>query len=922
MNALRCRGLVVLMVLAGAGLVDRGATANDRLAWPAITEQTRPWAYNWWLGSAVDAANLSKELERYRDGGLGGIHIIPIYGAKGYEDKYLDYLSPQWMAMLDHAVREGKRLGLGVDMTTGTGWCFGGPNVPASQAGMLVECKPVSLASGQTWTCPGASDALLALMAVAPDGRRLDQGKLGGLAASSWTADADGWTLYPLLLAKNGPKVKRAAPGGEGFMLNPLDGAAMEHYLQRFSEAFPVDSTAPRPRAMYHDSYEYNSQWSPDFLEQFERRRGYRLQEHLPELFGGQSSDAAARVAADYRETVSDLMIENVFPRWVAWSHARGMLCRDQAHGSPANLLDLYALADIPETEMFGRGNRDPLVSRFEPGFAAQGDREILVSKFASSAAHVAGKPLVAAEGGTWMAEHFCETLEEVKCLMDLFFVAGVNHVFYHGCCYSPDEAAWPGWLFYASTEMNPRNSIWHDAPTLNGYIARCQAVLQSGRPDNDLLLYWPIHDYWHQPDPKLLSGLVVHGRGEKWLTSQPVGQLARQLWNRGFAFDYLSDRQLAQATGGSQGISVPGGAYRTVLVPTTEHMPVATFQKLLALAEAGATVIFQGKLPEEVPGWAEMPSRREELARLRATIQLVPSATVAVQEARRGAGRILVGDAEACLALAGIARETMVDHEGVSFVRRSHSEGRHYFIVNQGAEAIDGWVSLAMPASAVALMDPMSGATGLGKLRQGDDQQTQIYLQLAPGASILLRTFTTEVNGPAWTYVRPAGDPVALTGTWQVTFLEGGPVVPKSYETSQLASWTTAADPEAERFAGTARYTLHFDAPAGERFQLDLGRVCHSARVRLNGEAVGNLILPPYRLVLPKLKAKDNVLEVEVTNLSANRIRDLDRRQVPWRVFQDINLVTIKYRPFDASNWPVFDSGLLGPVTLERVDP
>ena len=105
---------------------------------------------------------------------------------------------------------------------------------------------------------------------------------------------------------------------------------------------------------------------------------------------------------------------------------------------------------------MFGRGDRDPLRSGFDERFY-EGDRELLICKFASSAAHVAGKRLVAAETGTWMAEHFCETFEELKCLADLLFVSGVNHVIYHGCCYSPDDAAWPGWLFYASTQMNPR---------------------------------------------------------------------------------------------------------------------------------------------------------------------------------------------------------------------------------------------------------------------------------------------------------------------------------------------------------------------------------------------------------------------------------------------------------------------------------
>ena len=58
----------------------------------------------------------------------------------------------------------------------------------------------------------------------------------------------------------------------------------------------------------------------------------------------------------------------------------------------------------------------------------------------------------------------------------------------------------------------------------------------------------------------------------------------------------------------------------------------------------------------------------------------------------------------------------------------------------------------------------------------------------------------------------------------------------------------------------------------------------------------------------------------MEVTNVAANRIRDLDRRGVKWRNFYDINFVNINYKPFDASNWPLADSGLLGPVRLVPV--
>jgi hypothetical protein len=72
-------------------------------------------------------------------------------------------------------------------------------------------------------------------------------------------------------------------------------------------------------------------------------------------------------------------------------------------------------------------------------------------------------------------------------------------------------------------------------------------------------------------------------------------------------------------------------------------------------------------------------------------------------------------------------------------------------------------------------------------------------------------------------------------------------------------------------------------------------------------------------------LKPGNNILEIDVTNLAANRIRDLDRRGVGWRIMREINFVNINYRPFDASNWDLTPSGLLGPVTLtplRRFDP
>ena len=161
---------------------------------------------------------------------------------------------------------------------------------------------------------------------------------------------------------------------------------------------------------------------------------------------------------------------------------------------------------------------------------------------------------------------------------------------------------------------------------------------------------------------------------------------------------------------------------------------------------------------------------------------------------------------------------------------------------------------------------------------------------------------------------------------------------LPADFQTRKLASWTTFADTNAQSFAGTAKYEISFDAPKLESNPaavgtapntpkrelqpcfLDLGDVRQSARVRVNGKDYGTLITPPFRVVVDNLKPAGNTLEVEVTSVAANRIRDLDRRGVPWKNFRDINFVDINYKPFDASNWPLTDCGLLGPVTLTPV--
>ena len=326
-----------LMFFGGATL--SAPAADGTMAWPALTSQTRPWTYWWWMGSAVDKTNLTRELQRYHDAGLGGVHIIPIYGAKGWESNYISYLGPEWMEMLGYTVSEAQRLGLGVDMTTGTGWCFGGPDVSDGDANASVVVKTYDLGVSERLEEKFNRESIQALVAFWPDGKSIDltdsittNGEMFFSPPGNWIGTETSvppkiCRVYAISQKPSGQKVKRAAPGGEGWMLNPLYPPAMSNYLRRFTDAF-VNYDGPKPRAMYQDSYEYKSDWSPDFFAQFEKRRGYKLQAELPALFGTNRDAHAARVKSDYRETISDIMTEESEPLWVAWSHERGFITR------------------------------------------------------------------------------------------------------------------------------------------------------------------------------------------------------------------------------------------------------------------------------------------------------------------------------------------------------------------------------------------------------------------------------------------------------------------------------------------------------------------------------------------------------------------------------------------------------------------
>jgi len=827
--------------------VDTDSAEGD-LSWPEIRPEARPGAYWWWPGSAVTREDLTWNMETYHKAGFGNLGTIGIYGVKGKEDRFIDLFSPEWFAMFNHAVAEGKRLGINVDLTPSGGWRLGGPHVTKEHSEMKFSVKE----------------------------GRIEARHIGA-------------------------KVKRAGPGGTGLCINPYSRKAVAFHLAHLDRLFDAGE-ARSPRAFYYDSFENPGNWCPEFLAEFEKRRGYDLREYAKELSGKGDPDVSKRVLCDYRETLSGVLLDCV-DMIVKWGRGHGGTLRMQAHGAPANLLDMYAAAGIPETEVFGASKFAIPGFRRDPANIRADRQSDVVNRFSSSAAHVAGRTLVISESFTWLRNHYNTALSHIKAEADKLMLNGINCIYYHGACYSPKSTVWPGWLFYASTQANPRNSIFRDVPALNTYIARCQSVLQRGTPHSDVLLYWPVYDLWSGAGGAEKRFSVHH---PEWIENTDCGEAGKWMIENGYTFDFISDRQLQGVQWMDPHLVTGGASYRAILIPAAEVMPTRTLARLHALAEQGAPVLVWKTLPLAVPGLHRRTEREAELRSLAG--------------GSRTGWMVIGDDLSRLLTGAGVEREPMVEY-GLQFIRRKHGGQVDYFVVNHSAKAVDDWVPIASPGAGAVLADPMAGTLGIAQVRRGDDG-VQVHLQLVPGETRMLWMCADSVpKGTPWPVRKEVGPPIPVEGEWRVTFIEGGPTIPAAFATRKLACWAERGNTEAQRFAGAARYEIAFDLAdvRSGKWTLELGDVRESGRVVVNGKPAGVVVAHPFRVEIgPYLRKGRNTLAVEVTNLSANRIRDLDIRGVKWKKFHDINFVSHLYKPFDASKWELRPSGLLGPIVLQ----
>lgn len=896
--------------------------------WPAVNPEARPGTRWWWMGSAVDARNLTYNLETYAKAGIGAVEITPIYGVVGNESNDIDFLSPKWMEMLAHTEKEGERLGIQIDMNTGTGWPFGGPEVTVDEAASRAYFKVWHTGEPQPALTEKEARNFPVLQQVYAfvSNEQIDANEEAARAIPNLKKRAQFIESHPLdtlyvayYLAKTRQQVKRAAPGGEGYVMDHLNPVAVKHYFEKFDRAFAANGV-PYPSTFFNDSYEvYEADWTPALFDEFQLRRGYDLRQYLP-LFVGvdsvsycpvgmrdyprltKSVDARApktyaQLLSDYRETVSDLLLSAFTLPWANWAHSHSAIVRNQAHGSPANLLDVYATVDIPEIEGFGLSDFGIEGLRVDT-LSKKNDSDLSMLKYPASVAHFYGKPFVSAETFTWLTEHFRTSLSQCKPDFDLMMVAGVNHCYFHGTTYSPREAQWPGHLFYASMEMSPINTIWRDAPAFFQYITRVQSWMQFGEPDNELLVFMPVRDIWEEYPGRLLQ-FDIHSMAKK---APKFIHAVNAIYEAGYDMDYCSERMIMaiRRVDADGSIVAPSGVrYKALVLPEVKHLKADVQQRLKMLQSQGATIITVDSPDDYVSALRQCPK---------------------------------------------IKAEEITSRHGLKYIRRRHPRGWHYFISSLQPKGVEGWVRLATPAVQAYVFNPMTGTVRSAQVRQ-QDGATEVWLSLASGESCILQTVHAEpesqallvnvarsgrdskMNLPVFDYLRPLTPGRAIDLTAQTWTLE--PIAFDTWDrlTAQklngLKPWT-ALGPLWQTGKGTASYTTTVSLSAAQlqgvkEWVLDLGDVRESAHVYINGRDAGVAFAAPFRLDVGKfLKAGANTIRVEVTGLAANYVSEMDRRGIKWRIFKNANIANLKGGSVSYyGNWDVMPGGLNSSVTL-----
>jgi hypothetical protein len=930
-HRMQCR-LLILVLLSAAFLPlcksaaqQEGTQAGLEKSFANPPDDCRIMMRWWWFGPAVTKPELQRELEQMKAAGIGGVEIATLYPLAlddpntGFHNQ--PFLSDEHIDAIRFAAATARKLGLRVDITLGSGWPFGGPYIPVTQAAGELRVETVAVPPGtDSVAVPDISTGeQLSAVFLAP----VKDGQASLPQAKQTSSIANGRLVFPqppesagdaifFISSRTGMTVKRPAVGAEGFVLDHYDQNAIETHLHAVGDRMMAAFGNHPPYAVFSDSLEdYGSNWTADLLAQFLVRRRYDLTPYLPALIGDVGSLTAA-VRHDWGRTLTELANERFLAPMHTWTQQHHTLFRSQTYGYPPVTLSSNHYADLPE----GEGKASLMMWR-----------QFSDVRWAASAGHLFGKPVISSETWTWLhSPVFRATPLDLKAEADLHFLQGINQLVGHGWPYSPGEASEPGWRMYAASALNAHNPWSFAMPDLSRYLQRVSFALRQGKPANDVALLLPNDDVWSTFSVKAnLTGPLKSQAGfntvdsnfsiDESLDHSLLNVVIPQVLDSGFNLDFID----------ADAIDTVGIPYPVLILPAIERMPLATYKKIEDYARHGGIVIAAHSLPSTAPGLLEAESGGQQIREISRRLFVASGAL----------GHFIPDDKQlgAMLATFVTPDVTLSPRTArIGFIHRKLPAGDLYFMANTSNQPHHVLATFRSARKHAEWLDPFTG--GVSSVE--NPASVDIDLQAYESRLILFTASTTrpETKQPPST-LHAQARAVELSKSWKVTFAGANQTI----DMPTLHSWNE--DPSFKYYSGLASYFKTFgltaqDLNSGFRAVLDFGQgtaieepnplpefsmkayieapVLDAAEVFVNDKRVGFVWHPPYTIDVTKfLSVGTNRLRIVVGNTAIN---SLAGRAVPtYRLLNE--RFGERFTPQDMSNLQPLPSGIIEGLRL-----
>lgn len=922
----------------------------------------------WWLNGNVNKAAITKDLEAMKSKKFQGAMIFDAGGhnQRGNNDipKGPLFGSDEWNELFLFALDEAKRLNLEMGFNIQSGWNLGGPRVTPEYAAKQITFSEIKIEGGQPKNFklekPESRQDFykdIAVLAFPLDPAletnevisnldlKLGYHELGGSAPDtrfllanipsaqkenkatfvvnkkdilnltpnmdadgnfSWNAPDGNWCVLRIGYTCTNSHVSTSSGDWQGNVLDYMSTEAFDFYWNDVVE--PIFKAAGNHvgttlKYMETDSWECGGMnWTDNFPAEFEKYRGYSIDSFLPIVAGYIVDDLNTSNAflADLRKTLGDLVAYNHYARFAEYAHKYDMGIQPESAGPHAGPLDgikNYGFSDIVMSEFWSPSPHRPKAN----------NRFFL--KQASSAAHIYGKKIVAAESFTTIGPHWNDELwHDQKSSFDHEICAGLNRVYFHTFTCSPPEMGLPGQEYFAGTHVNPQVTWWKQSGAFIDYMHRIQSVVQEGKFVADVLYYYGDHV------PNVFP----------YKHSDPAGVMP------GFDYDVTDEHIFLQLKVKDGKVTVPGGVeYRTLVLPDHKVLSLATLMKTEELLNDGATII--GYKPEHMISLVGGDDASQQFIKIADRIWGTKNSEKG--EKNYGKGKLAWGVSarEYLLAKDIPADFSILESDSKTdfdYIHYTIGKTDVYFVTNQTTDRQKVNARFRTSGKQPELWDALTGNIQEAKAFTQNEYLTTIPLTLEPYEAVMVvfdKEIASTVEGSAKRNYADYQTLQNIAGEWKVNFDPewGGP---ETVIFPELTDWTEHSEEGIKYYSGTATYNKSFElifAPEkNKRYFLQLGSVkdLGIAEVRINGKDKGITWTKPFRIEISNdLQEGENTLEINVVNSWYNRVAG-DEIFPDKKQYTQTNIVLINdFRGNPRTEIPLEPSGLLGPVTIEE---